>query len=261
MRRRLSRGPAGCCGRACCLRCGVVAGTQVDVVSDVARLLPADQREVRDLRLCSGRPDVGRRQRDRALGAAARPGRRAWMTPYQSEVLRRHGFSEERPCSRADLCPALSLTNLFGSGRQSARQVEQVIDGAAAVLLAERDHRRPPHGEHRVRHPHDVARQAEGAGRRHARAARPAARRECRARRAARAGGRCPRRARVEPLVALRLPRSWRYSCVLLSAYRRLEAAAVPLIPIALAAGWSCADPVRLADPAQPAVGRRWARS
>ena len=42
---------------------------------------------------------------------------------------------------------------------------------------------------------------------------------------------------------------------VLLAAYRRLEAAAVPLIPIALATGWSSLLPVHPADSPEPDVG------
>ena len=45
------------------------------------------------------------------------------MSSYQRRVLRQNGFREGRPCREADLCPALSLTNLFGAGRQSARQI------------------------------------------------------------------------------------------------------------------------------------------
>ena len=39
-----------------------------------------------------------------------------WMSSYQRRVLRQNGFRAGRPCREADLCPALSLTNLFGSG-------------------------------------------------------------------------------------------------------------------------------------------------
>jgi predicted RND superfamily exporter protein len=49
------------------------------------------------------------------------------MSSYQRKVLRQHGFRQGRPCGEADLCPALSLTNLFGQGRQSARQIRQAV--------------------------------------------------------------------------------------------------------------------------------------
>ena len=70
------------------------------------------------------RRDIGRRERDRALGAAARPGRRALdvalpvARPAPARVQRGQAL-----LARRELCPALSLTNLFGSGRQSARQM------------------------------------------------------------------------------------------------------------------------------------------
>ena len=50
-----------------------------------------------------------------------------WMSSYQRRVLRQNGSASGRPCREADLCPALSLTNLFGSGRQSARQIREAV--------------------------------------------------------------------------------------------------------------------------------------
>ena len=38
-----------------------------------------------------------------------------WMRDYQTAVLRRYGYSAERGCARAELCPALSLSDLFRS--------------------------------------------------------------------------------------------------------------------------------------------------
>ena len=183
---------------------GWIAGTQVEVVSDITRLVPDSQQEVRDLKTLQ--EEAGTSGDVNVLVRSERlldPDVVRWMTQYQSNVLRRHGFNERRPCSQAELCPALSLTNLFGSGRQSARQVRQVDRHAAALLLAERDHRGPAHREHRVRHPHDAAGRAEAADRRHARATRPAARRGCGAGRPAGACRGCARRARGKPLVAV----------------------------------------------------------
>jgi predicted RND superfamily exporter protein len=49
------------------------------------------------------------------------------MSSYQQRVLRQNGFRTGRPCREADLCPALSLTNLFGGGRQNARQIREAV--------------------------------------------------------------------------------------------------------------------------------------
>jgi predicted RND superfamily exporter protein len=218
---------------------GLVAGTQVDVVSDVGRLLPGDRREVRDLKTLQREArtpgDVNVVVRSERL---LDPDVVQWMTRYQSEVLRRHGFSEERPCSSADLCPALSLTNLFGSARQSARQVEQVIEAlpryfSQNVITADR---RTANIAFSIR-TMPLDKQKELVDDMRSRLDPPRGVN-------AELGGlpvlTADAHAELEtsrwwlPLAALVA-----VFVVLLLAYRRLAAAAVPLIPIALATGWS----------------------
>ena len=162
--------------------------------------------------------------------------------------------SEGRPCREAELCPALSLTNLFGSGRQSARQVEQVVAAlpryfSQNVITADRrtaniafgirtmplDQQKELIDDMRAQLDPPPGVEAELAG---------------------------------LPVLAADATRSLESSrwllalaglvavfLVLLVAYRRLEAAAVPLVPVALATGWSALLAVRAADPAQPDVG------
>jgi hypothetical protein len=108
---------------------GWVAATQIDVTSDQGRLLPGDRQEARDLASIereTGTPgDVNLVVRsDRLLD----PEVVRWMSSYQRRVLRQNGFRAGRPCREADLCPALSLTNLFGQGRQSAGQIRAAVD-------------------------------------------------------------------------------------------------------------------------------------
>jgi uncharacterized protein len=108
---------------------GWLAATQVDVTADQQRLLPADRLEARDLASIereTGTPgDVNVIVRSQRL---LDPAVVRWMGSYQRRVLRRHGFRAGRPCVEADLCPALSLTNLFGAGRQSAGQIREAVD-------------------------------------------------------------------------------------------------------------------------------------
>lgn len=107
---------------------GWLAATQIDVTSDQRRLLPADSLEARDvtsLERETGTPgDVNVIVRSSRL---LDPAVVRWMSSYQQKVLHRHGFRAGRPCGEADLCPALSLTNLFG-GRQTARQIREAVD-------------------------------------------------------------------------------------------------------------------------------------
>jgi len=52
-----------------------------------------------------------------------------WMVAYQRKVLRRHGYTETKPCATADLCPAVALADLFGAGRQrSPAQTRRLLD-------------------------------------------------------------------------------------------------------------------------------------
>jgi predicted RND superfamily exporter protein len=52
-----------------------------------------------------------------------------WMVAYQRKVLRRHGYTETKPCAAADLCPAVPLADLFGAGSQrSHAQIRRLLD-------------------------------------------------------------------------------------------------------------------------------------
>jgi uncharacterized protein len=85
-------------------------------VSDIERLVPQDLRAVQDLQALqeatgvAGEVDVVVEGSDLTQPAVVR-----WMRDYQTAVLRRYGYSAERGCARAELCPALSLSDLFRS--------------------------------------------------------------------------------------------------------------------------------------------------
>ena len=96
---------------------GWVLATRLEVVSDLTRLGPSDRQEVsdahtlRDASAAEGQVSVLVRGRDLADPRAI-----AWMADYQGRMLSRHGYSERRACRTAELCPALAITNVFGSG-------------------------------------------------------------------------------------------------------------------------------------------------
>jgi predicted RND superfamily exporter protein len=108
---------------------GWLATTQIDVTSDQRRLLPADRLEARDLASLereTGTPgDVNVLVRSERL---LDPAVVQWMSSYHRRVLRRNGFRAGRPCREADLCPSLSLTNLFGADRQRPQQIRATVD-------------------------------------------------------------------------------------------------------------------------------------
>jgi uncharacterized protein len=107
---------------------GWALGTQVSVTSDLTRLVPSDLKEARDANLLrraaatEGQVSVLVHGRDLATPRVI-----AWMAGYQGRILLRHGYSERKPCRRAELCPALSLTNIFGSPPRTERQARAAL--------------------------------------------------------------------------------------------------------------------------------------
>jgi len=107
---------------------GLVADTQSEVVSDVRELVPRDLPALQDAEALerasgiTGEIDVTVRADD-----LTRPEVLSWMTSYQSDVLRSNGYSPGSSCAQEenapDLCPALSLPDLLRStdiGNQDA---------------------------------------------------------------------------------------------------------------------------------------------
>ncbi|HET9738086.1 MAG TPA: MMPL family transporter [Solirubrobacteraceae bacterium] len=105
---------------------GWAVDSRTEVVSDIERLVPQDLRAVEDLQALqeatgvAGEVDVVVEGADLTQPAVVR-----WMRAYQSAVLRRYGYSAERGCARAELCPALSLSDLFRS-EQAAGDRERI---------------------------------------------------------------------------------------------------------------------------------------
>jgi hydrophobe/amphiphile efflux-3 (HAE3) family protein len=99
--------------------------TRLEVVSDLPRLVPQGLPAVRDLDALqrdtgtAGEVDVVVEARD-----LTDPKIVAWMRTYESQVLARHGFTAKTGCLHAELCPALSLPDLFRTPQSSATQAQ-----------------------------------------------------------------------------------------------------------------------------------------
>jgi hydrophobe/amphiphile efflux-3 (HAE3) family protein len=99
---------------------GWVADTQTAVQSDVTKLVPAGMPALRNLRALeritgvSGEIDVTVRASDVATPRTVR-----WMIGYEDALLSHYGYTEQRGCSHSTLCPALSLPDLFSDGAQA----------------------------------------------------------------------------------------------------------------------------------------------
>ncbi|MDW5597924.1 MMPL family transporter, partial [Conexibacter stalactiti] len=124
---------------------GWASESQTEVVSDVTKLVPADMPALTDLATLqdatrsSGAIDVVVRGEDVVSPAVV-----SWMTDYQGRVLRRLGYDARAGCADARLCPAFSLPDLFsGSSAASKEQIDALLDAvppyfASAVLSSDR---------------------------------------------------------------------------------------------------------------------------
>jgi predicted RND superfamily exporter protein len=111
---------------------GLALDTQSDVVSDVRELVPQDLQALRDVNVLqeetgvSGEIDVTVRADD-----ITDPKVIAWMTRFQDRVLREHGFRPGKRCTQTrnppELCPALSLPDLFRTGGGQG-EVSRLLD-------------------------------------------------------------------------------------------------------------------------------------
>jgi uncharacterized protein len=113
---------------------GWVADTQIEVVSDVRELVPRDLAALEDVNRLqnatgvSGAIDVTVEADD-----LTRPEVVAWMTRFQDSVLRAHGYKSGATCAQRrnppELCPALSLPDLFrSSDLAQSGQVRALLD-------------------------------------------------------------------------------------------------------------------------------------
>lgn len=125
---------------------GWIVETQTKVVSDVRELVPGSLPAIQDLdalqdaTASSGEIDVLVEGQD-----LARPEVVRWMDDYRERVLARFGFDEARDCRRATLCPAFSLPDLMqGSDARDQRAIDALLAAvppyfSQAVLTARRD--------------------------------------------------------------------------------------------------------------------------
>jgi hydrophobe/amphiphile efflux-3 (HAE3) family protein len=221
---------------------GWIADTQTNVVSDIRKLVPADLPALQDLNTLqdktasSGEIDVLIEGTNLTT-----PKTVAWMTDYQQRVLRRFGYDESKGCNAATLCPAFSLPDLLqGSDAASQRAIDALLRAvppyfSQAVLTRQRDAATLAFGV-RLMDLEDQQRVID----------------------AMRAELNPPpgisARLAGTPVIAAQanaeLASPWRrlltllaglaaVALVLLAVFRRTERALVPLIPIALATGWS----------------------
>jgi hydrophobe/amphiphile efflux-3 (HAE3) family protein len=224
---------------------GWVAETQTRVESDVTKLVPQDLPALKDAQTLqdetgvSGEIDVTVTGQDLTDPAAI-----AWMTNFQQRVLKAHGYQTGETCRQKknppEVCPALSLTDLFRSVAGSQQNAQALLAAvppyfSQAVISSDRKTANLAFGIRlmpleRQKRVVDSIRseidppagiQAEVAGL-------PVL--------AAEANGKLSSEWRRALTLVLGLAAVF---LVLLAIRREVERAAIPLIPIALATGWS----------------------
>ncbi|WP_423278740.1 hypothetical protein, partial [Escherichia coli] len=111
--------------------CGWALDGRIAVVSELPRLVPQDLAAVRNLDALqrdtgvAGEVDVLVEAED-----LTDPKVIAWMRNYQQELLTRHGYNAQKGCAGGELCPALSLPDLFRTPELSAtrEQIRALLD-------------------------------------------------------------------------------------------------------------------------------------
>ena len=125
---------------------GWVVDTQTEVRSDLPELVPQDLAAVRDLETLQATTGVaGEVDVVVEAGDVADPAVLTWMQRFQDRVLEDVRYSPDNGCGEAALCPALSLPDLFqGEGATAdAARVDALLDAvppyfSRAVITGDR---------------------------------------------------------------------------------------------------------------------------
>jgi hydrophobe/amphiphile efflux-3 (HAE3) family protein len=237
---------------------GWALDTQTRVQSDIQKLVPQDLGALRDLDALQRASGVGGEVDVLIEGAdLTRPAVLNWMIGYQSGVLKRYGYSAQRGCGTAALCPAFSLPDLFTTpaSRRDAAGIRGLLDAvppyfSQSVVSADRRTATLAFGIRLM----DLERQKTVVDELRARLAR------------GRPAGVQARLAGLPVLAAdanaevasngrrmlTLLAGLLAVAVVLLLALRGIARALVPLVPIALATGWSALVLFALRIPLNP---------
>jgi hypothetical protein len=98
--------------------------TQTHVETDITKLVPQNLSSLEGLNALERTTGVGG-EIDLMVSSNAltKPATIEWMSAYEQRVLKRFGYSASRGCGKAQLCPAFSLPDLFSTQGASAGQI------------------------------------------------------------------------------------------------------------------------------------------
>jgi predicted RND superfamily exporter protein len=224
---------------------GWIADTQTSVQSDVRQLVPQNLPALRDVNQLEAATGVSGEIDVTVQGDVTSASAIRWMTDLQSRVLAAHGFHTGDTCRKRinppELCPALSLTDLFSQSPNAAQEASALLAAvppyfSQAVISPDRRFANLAFGIRFL--PLDRQQAVIDDIRSKLRGAPPGVTAELAGLPvlAAEANGKLasPGRRFLTLLAGLAA-----VFLVLLALRRRLSEALVPLIPIALATGWS----------------------
>jgi uncharacterized protein len=218
--------------------------TQIRVESDIQKLVPQDLPALRNLTTLESATGVGGEVDVVVSGRdLTDPKVVSWMADYQTALAKRFGYGPSRGCGKAALCPSFSLPALFdgGVGNRTQAQIRAVLDAvppyfSQSVLTPDRRTATLAFGIRLMSL--DRQQQVLDVMRRGLRGAPPGVHAELAGLPVlfaqANAEVSSPWRRLVTLLAGLAA-----VALVLFAALRSARRALVPLIPIALASGWS----------------------
>jgi hypothetical protein len=132
-----TRSPGAVLGVALVLAAaGWALDTQTKVESDVNKLVPQNLGALEDLQALQKSTGVGG-EIDVLVRAddLTDPKVVKWMSDYQARLVKRFGYSANRGCGKAELCPAFSLPDLFRGGTAtSSRSIKALLDAVPAYF-------------------------------------------------------------------------------------------------------------------------------
>jgi uncharacterized protein len=98
--------------------------TQTHVETDITKLVPQNLSSLEGLDAIERTTGVGG-EIDLMVSSNAltKPSTIEWMSSYEQRVLKRYGYSTARGCGKARLCPAFSLPDLFSTQGATAGQI------------------------------------------------------------------------------------------------------------------------------------------
>jgi hydrophobe/amphiphile efflux-3 (HAE3) family protein len=136
-------------GRVLCVGLALAAlgwglDTQTKVQTDITKLVPQNLSSLEGLDAVERTTGVGG-EIDLMVSSDAltKPATIEWMSSYESAVLKRFGYTTARGCGRARLCPAFSLPDLFAQqaaatpakgAAKSAKLTQAQVDGLLQAI-------------------------------------------------------------------------------------------------------------------------------